>query len=307
MGYFIGVNAGGTKTDFVLAGSNLNAVYSSSSSTGCNLKKAGIDKAVELLDEVFNTVVSSPDIKREEIEGICAGFAGGGRANDAENLKNTFHDFLKNKYRLDIPVIITTDALITLEGAFSGREGVVLIAGTGSIIYAKDNKGIFHRAGGFGRIIGDEGSGYSIGRKGLAAAAKFFDSRGKETMLVRLLKENYRIASSEELIKKVYEEGFEIPEIAPLVIQCASEKDEACLKIVDEETDELLRHLKAVKNYFGNNFMLCLSGGIITSDNCFSKLLIEKIRLHYPVVEIAEPEYTPETGAIILLKKKLGL
>lgn len=306
MGYFIGVNAGGTKTDFVLADTNLNIVYSSSTAS-CNLKKEGIEKGVALLDEIFNTVLSSNDDKKEEIEGICAGFAGGGRANDADNLKNKFHSFIKAKYKFEIPVLITTDALITLEGAFNGREGVVLIAGTGSIIYAKDNKGIFHRAGGFGRIIGDEGSGHSIGRKGLAAAAKFFDSRGKETMLVNLLKNIYSINSSEELIRNVYEEDFEIPAIAPYVIQCASENDETCRRIVEEETDELLSHIKAVKNYFGSSFRLCLSGGIVTTDNYFSTVLKEKISSLYPGVTIIEPEYTPETGAIILLKKKLGL
>jgi N-acetylglucosamine kinase-like BadF-type ATPase len=306
MGCYIGVNAGGTKTDFVLADRGLNIIYASSTSA-CNLKKAGIENAAELLDEIFTTAVSSSDIKKEEIEGICAGFAGGGRANDADNLRIKFSDLLKKKYNLEIPVTITTDAIITLEGAFNGKEGIVLIAGTGSIVYAKDNKGIFHRAGGFGRIIGDEGSGYSIGKSGLAAAAKFLDSRGKETLLVKLLKDNYGITSSEELIKKVYDEGFEIPEIAPLVIKCAGEKDEACRKIVEEETDELLHHIKAVKNYFGNSFLLCLSGGIITTDNYFSNLLKEKIKLHYPGIEIVKPEYTPEMGAVILLKKKLGL
>jgi N-acetylglucosamine kinase-like BadF-type ATPase len=306
MRYFIGVNAGGTKTDFVLAGTELNIIYSSSAAA-CNLKKEGIEKAVLLLDEIFNAVLSLPDVNKEEIEGICAGFAGGGRENDAADLTNSFRSFIKAKYNLEIPVLITTDALITLEGAFNGKEGVVLIAGTGSIIYAKDNKGIFHRAGGFGRIIGDEGSGYSTGRKGLAAAAKFFDSRGKETLLVKFLKNNYNITSTEELIKKVYEEDFEIPAVAPLVIQCASENDEICRRIVEEETNELLFHIKAVKNYFGNSFMLCLSGGIITTDNYFSAVLKEKIKSLYPGVEVVEPEYTPETGAIILLKKKLGL
>ena len=62
-----------------------------------------------------------------------------------------------------------------MQGAFPNEAGCILIAGTGSIIYGKDENGNIYRVGGFGRLLGDEGSGFSIGRKGLQAAAKYFD------------------------------------------------------------------------------------------------------------------------------------
>jgi len=306
MHYFIGINAGGSKTDCVLTDGELNLLFSLTA-RGCNLKKEGIDYAFSLLKEIFNDILTKVEIKAEQVAGFCAGFAGGGRERDAGEVKNLLKNFIEEKYGASFPVMITTDALITLEGAFCGNEGAVLIAGTGSIIYAKDNKEIFHRAGGFGRVIGDEGSGYSIGRKGLAAAAKHYDSRSKENLLVQYLKENFNINSSEELIKKVYEENFEIQAFAPFVIKAAEEKDKTALKIIEEETEELLLHIKAVKNYFGKSFKLCLSGGIITTDNFLSRMLKEKIASRFRGIEIIEPAHSPELGAAILIKKKSGL
>lgn len=57
----------------------------------------------------------------------------------------------------------------------------------GSILFGKDEKGVIHRVGGFGRLIGDEGSGYSIGRKALNAVSKSSDGRGEETLISELL------------------------------------------------------------------------------------------------------------------------
>lgn len=306
MGYFIGINGGGTKTDYIVTDSVLNTIFSSSA-PACNLKKAGIDVSLTLLDDIISKILANAKIKSKDISGICAGFAGAGRSSDAENLKIKFHELLIKKYQLNIPVVITTDIAITLEGAFNGEEGAVLISGTGSIIYAKDKKDIFYRAGGFGRIIGDEGSGYSIGRKGLAAAAKYFDSRGKENRLIKFLKEDFNVGTSEELIKKVYEENLEPSEFAPSVIKGAEENDETCRKIIEEETEELLLHIKAVKNYFKDKIKLSFSGGVIAADNYFSRLLKEKIALRFPNVEIVTPQYQPEMGAVLFLKKKSGL
>ena len=306
MGIFLGINAGGTKTDFVITDGTLMPVYSSTAPP-CNLKKEGIDSALVLLEDILSGIVASNKININEIAGICAGFAGGGRVNDTENLKLRFQKLIKEKFGLAIPVIITTDALITLEGAFKGGEGAVLIAGTGSIIYAKDNKDIFYRAGGFGRIIGDEGSGYSIGRKGLAAAAKFFDSRGKDNLMAKYLKDEFNISSTEGLIKKVYEENLEPSEFAPHVIAAAAGNDPAAQMIVDEETEELINHIKSVKNYLGSNFKLCLSGGIIATDNYFSRRLKNKIGERFPNIEIILPAHSPEIGAVLLLRKKTGL
>jgi len=306
MKYIVGINAGGTKTDYIVTDYALTAKFSSSA-PACNLKKAGIDKALKVLENIVDRILSETKINIKDISGICAGFAGAGRSSDAEALKAKFQDLLKEKYNIEMPVIITTDIMITLEGAFNGDEGAVLISGTGSIIYAKDKKDIYYRAGGFGRSIGDEGSGYSIGKKGLATAAKYFDSRGKENKVVNYLKETFNVNSSEDLIKKVYEDNFEPSEFAPYVIKAAEENDEAGRKIIEEEAEELVLHIKAVKNFFTDKIKLSLSGGVIAADNYFSRLVKEKILYRFPNVEIVEPQRAPEIGAVLLFKKKSGL
>ncbi len=306
MNYIVGINGGGTKTDYIVTDYTLRAIFSSSA-PACNLKRAGIESALKVLENILDSIIKDAKINAKDISGICAGFAGAGRNSDADALKNKFRELIVKKHKIEIPVIITTDIVITLEGAFDGGEGAVLISGTGSIIYAKDKKDIYYRAGGFGRIIGDEGSGYSIGKKGLAAAAKYFDSREKENKMINYLKDSFNVNSSEDLIKKVYEENFEPSEFAPFVIKAAEENDEAGRKIIEEEAEELMLHIKAVKNFFNGKINLSFSGGVIAADNFFSRLVKEKINFRFPYVEIVEPLYAPETGAVLIFKKKSGL
>ena len=306
MKYLIGINCGGTKTDFVAADSNLKIKYRGQAHA-CNLKKAGMESAVSVINDIMSEITTTAKIKTENILGICAGIAGAGRSEDAETLKYKVMEALESGFKITFPVIITTDAIITLEGAFNGKEGAVLISGTGSIIYAKDSKDIFYRAGGYGRVIGDEGSGYSIGRRGLAAAGKLFDSRGKDNLLAKMLKENFEVTTGEELIAKIYSHTFEPQDFAPFVIKAAEAKDEIAMNIIEEESDELVLHIKAIKNYFENKFNLCLSGGIIATDNYFSKMVKEKIKSRFPNVEIVKQAHPPETGAVLLLKKKIGM
>jgi hypothetical protein len=87
-------------------------------------------------------------------------------------------------------VLVTTDGAIALEGALGGCPGILLIAGTGSVGYARGADGRVERCGGWGMIVGDEGSAWSLGRNGLAAALRAADGRGPHTPLLPQLLEH---------------------------------------------------------------------------------------------------------------------
>jgi N-acetylglucosamine kinase-like BadF-type ATPase len=234
---------------------------------------------------------------------IVLGTAGAGRRDDAEKLEKHFLEYCKSRSAEIKSFKVVSDARIALEGAFSGRAGSILISGTGSIMFGKDASGEIHRVGGFGRYLGDEGSGYSIGSKGLAAVSKFFDGRGRATVLSEIIEKLFQINNGEKLINAVYKNNFDIASVAQHVINAAGENDEVCKKIVDEETDELILHIKAMKEKLKQEVMeVSFTGSIITNDNYFSRLLLKKINEQFDDVKIIEPEHLAAMGAVLLAK-----
>ena len=170
-----------------------------------------------------------------------------------------------------------------------------------------DEKGYIHRTGGFGRILGDEGSGYSIGRKGLQATAKYFDGRGDKTLIVKLIQEKYSINSADELITKVYKEKFDVASIAELVIRAAENEDQIAHHILLEESEEIIHHLSSMTKKMGtDDLYVSFAGSLISNDNIYSEVLRNKIKTSLPAVKIITPKHSPIEGAIILAQEILN-
>lgn len=307
MGYIIGIDGGGTKTHFLLTkldGTIINECYGGPS----NFLVAGIEKVCTILQQNIFSCIAKSAVRIEEINIILLGTTGAGRRVDAESLEIGFINYLSKQNIKLKSFRVESDARIALEGAFSGKPGSILIAGTGSIMFGKDAKGNIHRVGGFGRYLGDEGSGYSIGKKGLAAAAKQFDERGNKTLISELLEEKFRINSSEKLISEVYKNNFDIAAAAPLVLEAAEKNDEIALKIINEETDELIFHIQAMQKKLNEKLMyVAFIGGLIKNKNIYSAMLHNKIKSTLANVSVKEAENSPAMGAVLMAKQILDL
>jgi N-acetylglucosamine kinase-like BadF-type ATPase len=305
MKYIIGIDGGGTKTDCAAADLEGNILFETKGDPS-NFLVEGIEKASRSILNLINKCKEKLNFNYPDIEIILIGTAGAGRRNDAERLAKSFIDYSKAKGISFKKFIVESDARIALEGAFSGKPGVILIAGTGSILFGKDSNGIIHRIGGFGRLIGDEGSGYSLGRKCLNTASKQLDGRESISLISKYLMEKYNINSAEELINAVYKNKLDIASIAPIVISAAENNDSPAAKIIEEETDELLLHISAIKENFSfTGFDLSFMGGLINKDNFYTKRLIEKIRKNFPSINIKAPQNLPVAGAILMAKSLL--
>ena len=303
MKYLIGMDGGGTKTKCVLTDLNLNPIYETTGSAS-NFLVIGADVVSETILNLIKECTSSQKILIEDIEAFVLGTTGGGRRSDAELLEKQIFSDAKQK---SIPINkfqVESDARIALEGAFSGKAGSILIAGTGSIMFGKDEAGEIHRVGGFGRYIGDEGSGYRIGRKGLNAAARFLDGRAKSTRIVDLLDQEFSISTAEQLITEVYRNNFNIASVAPLVFEAAESGDKTAQRILEDEADELLLHISAMKTKLSVDILkVSLIGSILTTANYFSYLFNEKVVRRHNDVKIMEAEHFPEYGAALMAKQ----
>ncbi|RPI68853.1 MAG: hypothetical protein EHM47_14030 [Ignavibacteriales bacterium] len=302
MKYLVGIDGGGTKTRCIAADNNGKLLFETSGGPS-NFLVFGIDKVCENLFQLLEECTKNLKCNFENFSSVVLGTAGAGRKEDVEKLTNHFLNYVRSKNAAINNFTVLSDARIALEGAFSGRPGSILISGTGSIMFGKDAKGTIHRVGGFGRFIGDEGSGYSIGKKGLAALSKFYDGRGSKTVLSELV-DHFGINSSEELINAVYKNNFDIASAAQQVILAAEKDDDICKKIINDETDELILHIIAMKEKLKQDIMeVSFTGSVITTHNYFSRLLHQKIKIQLPGVKVIEPEYNAAMGAVLMAKE----
>lgn len=302
MGYYIGLDGGGTKTKCVLTDDSLNPIEECQGGPS-NFLIIGTRTVSETILNLITQCIERRDLELDKIDSVLIGTTGAGRRSDAELLEENFNKYTAEKGLSISSFHVESDARIALEGAFSGAPGSIMIAGTGSIMFGKDSDGSIHRVGGFGRYIGDEGSGYVLGRQGLIAASKDYDGRGDKTIITELLKTKFGISNSQELITAVYKENFDIASAAPLVIEAASNGDSVCRVIVMDQLEELLAHIKSMQRLIDEKEMrLSFIGGLITTDNYYANSFKELIEKRYPDVKVSDPELPPDLGAALMAK-----
>lgn len=305
MKYLIGLDGGGTKTKCVITDFNLNVLFECSGGPS-NFLMLGTEEVSKTILNLITECKDNLKIEFSDVESIVIGTTGAGRRSDAELLENAFNDYCKNQGVELKDFGVESDARIALEGAFAGQPGSILIAGTGSIMFGKDRNGVIHRVGGFGRFIGDEGSGYMIGRKGLISVAKHFDGRGTLTLLTKLLDEKFNIKDPASLITEIYKNKFDIASVTPLVIEAANRGDEICMNIIEEESEELIEHIQSMINLLKEKvFKLSLIGSTITTDNLYANIFKDKVKEYFDNVEIIEPIYPPAIGAALMAKERV--
>ena len=306
MKYLIVFDCGATKTECALTDISGNILYTTTDGAA-NFLVTGTDGTSKIILSLLNDCIKKSNADYSEIEQMVIGAAGAGRKKDVEKLESSLHEIFSSDGIKIKSLKVVSDAQIALQGAFPNEAGCILIAGTGSIIYGKDENGNIYRAGGFGRLIGDEGSGFSIGRKGLQAAAKYFDGRGDETLIVKLIEEKYFIKTADELITKVYKENFDIASIAEIVISAAQKEDQIAHHILLEESEELVHHIGTMMKKMSTiDLRVSFAGSLISNDNIYSEMFRDKIKTSLPSVKIVAPKHSPIEGAIILAKEMLN-
>jgi N-acetylglucosamine kinase-like BadF-type ATPase len=303
MQYIIGIDGGGTKTHCIVTDIEGTILYECSGGAS-NFLIQGMEKVAET---IFNLIANCKEhlhFSYSDVKIILLGTSGAGRKNDSDRLEKVFSEY-SSKRRVEFNCFkVDSDATIALEGAFTGKPGSILIAGTGSILFCKDNEGRIHRIGGFGKLLGDEGGGYSLGKKGLTVISKEFDGRSNVSIILKLAAKKFGINSPEKLIEQIYLNKMEISSFAPVVIEAAEKGDEEALKIIYDESGELVLHVKAMIKKAGKPALnIALIGGLINHENIYSLTLRKRMILEIPEINIKEPDYSPAMGAILMAKE----
>ncbi|MBM4166199.1 MAG: hypothetical protein FJ218_04665 [Ignavibacteria bacterium] len=308
--YFIGIEGGGTKSTAILCNEN-GKIFSQTKGKATNPNVVGFEQATKVILNLISDCSKKAKCPLKEISSIAIGTAGGGNKQNQLRLKKELRKILRRNTSAKIKV--TSDAEIAVEAALGNESGIVLIAGTGSILFGKNydsqnpnpTSQIF-RIGGWGKIIGDEGSGFAIARDALKEVVKSFDRKIKPTELTNAALSFFNVKSVVELPSKISNTNTVLASFAPIVIQLAKEKDFQSLFVVEFHCNELLQQLHLMFNNFHNaeKLPLVLLGGLLENENFYSQMLKEKIKHYFPQLEIRKPKFPATHGAILISMKK---
>lgn len=198
------------------------------------------------------------------VDAVCVGLAGVGRTDRAEAVRAALE-----AGGVARRVQVVTDAAVALRDAFGAGAGILLIAGTGSVALARRPDGEIGRAGGWGSLLGDEGSGYWLGLEGLRAGLRGWEGRGPVTTLAPELARAAGAGKPDGLLPWAEMAGKgEVAALAPQVIRLAQEGDGVARTLVEQALADLVAHVEALREWAaggaGTVIPVALGGGLLS-------------------------------------------
>ncbi len=293
MNLVIGVDGGGSKTLAVLAESS-GRELGRGLAGGCNYQVVGEEAARATILAAIRIAFERAGLPFKTVAGICMGLAGVGRPVD----QGWVEDFVREE-GLARRLALAHDGQLLLWAGTPQGWGVGIVSGTGSIAYGRSPDGREARAGGWGYLLGDEGSGYAIGRAALQAVAQAEDERGPATTLTARILAQWKLEQTWDLVGQVYRGGkqgrVEIAALAEMVLEEAANGDEVAQAIETHAARELVFQAATVVRRLGfSEAVPCaLGGGVLTHSDRLVELLVktagaEGVELQ-PVERVTEP------------------
>jgi len=302
-GFVLGVDGGGSGTRCVIAHFS-GRVLARGEGGPSNPLTAGFDAAADAIKEAVNEAARRCGVRR--FRASCMGVAGTDRPSGREALRTRLSDLETGK------LIIVSDAASALAGATGCRLGVAVVAGTGSIAYGVNERGETARAGGWGWRLGDEGSGYDIGRSAITAALRAHDGRGAPTSLAEKVRATLGLGDLNGLIDRVYMEGIgsgEVAALATIVGEAAEEGDGEAIKILERAGKELGLAAASVIRKLGleGGFTVATTGGVFNLGEPLRSSFEVVVRRSAAGCSISPPLFEPAVGSALLALRELGV
>ncbi|MBC7186675.1 MAG: hypothetical protein H5U38_06535 [Calditrichaeota bacterium] len=307
MALVVGIDGGGTRTRALLAKED-GSILAQAEGGVSNVQVVGPDKLPGVIGEVLQTLRERSRLGSFVPDHMYLGLAGAGRPGDREAAQQAL-----TKARLARAITVDTDASIALAGAFPEGPGIIIIAGTGSICFGKSADGQLVRCGGWGYLLGDEGSGYFLGREALLAALKDLDGRGLATSLRPRLERACAVERIDQVISRVYGGDLDraaIASFAPLVFEEATAGDQVARDIVALTGRELGKMAATVARKLGlegGEVRVALVGSVFKQRPVLEPFMREELSKVSPTVSIEWPRFEPVAGAVILALHKAGV
>lgn len=279
----IGIDGGGTKTEFVMFDDKGN-IFDRTVLEGCNPNVVGVNGAVSVLKSGINELLS----KNPNVSGIYIGAAGFLLSNKVSEIKDKLMEAYPN-----VKLKCKSDMLNVVASCTKSEKCIGAICGTGFVTYAKINDELI-RYGGWGYLLNKKGSGFDIGSEAIYSALAEKEGTGEKTLITELLEKKISFPLS-NLISEVYKNGQAyIASFAPIVFDAYNEGDKIAEKILKENAYSVCEILNFVSEKHKITKNVVLSGSLISSSDIYIGLIREKLN---PQIECIVPTLPQIYGA----------
>jgi N-acetylglucosamine kinase-like BadF-type ATPase len=300
MSFLLGIDGGGSKS--AVAISDGISVLATHTAGGCNFNSVSRENARLALAEAIHGALHSAGISATAVSSVCAGVAGAASPEVADTIAAFLASLLP---RASIRVV--GDTIIALEAAFSGGPGVVCISGTGSIAFGRNERGEFARAGGWGRLISDEGSGHWIGQRAVSQCLRAMDM-GRSSGLITGVMEKWRIVTREQLVQRCHQQIPDFADLFPVVLAAAENGDLLASEILNQAGTELARIAQIVlrRLWVGRTGLdVAITGGVFAGSSRIRQVFSNVVRTDRPEVRVRHLSRQPYEGALYLAQQAL--
>jgi glucosamine kinase len=293
----VGADVGGTKTAVAVADGD--TVVAHATGPGAAVRPGRALQSAATIAEAVRQGLASAGALRADV--LVVGAAGAGRQPEQSELERALRS-----EQVAQRVVVVTDIEIALVAAFGDGHGIVVSAGTGSIAVGRDRSGALRRMGGYGWQMGDEGSGYAIGRAALGAVSRARDGRSPSTPLQHRLLGATRSATFDELVSwAATASPAEVAALAPHVLEVAAAGDVVARGILDYAARELSQLAICLQPLLGerDRIPVALAGGLLEPDTPLRAVLLAKLAEQDRLAVVDAP-IDAALGALALAKKR---
>jgi N-acetylglucosamine kinase len=306
--FVFGVDGGQTSTKCALVSMEGRVLAYGSGGGLVHLAAEGArERHIAALREAFASAWASANFPPKPVAAVGLGLTGveGGTA-EAEHVRAIVAEVMKARQ-----IEVHSDAYAALVGAHRGRHGIIAISGTGSHIMGMNAAGDVARAGGWGWLLGDEGSALWLGKHGLAAALRADDGVDEATRLQTLMREHFHIASLREVKRIVYGSDFGakgFASLAPLVSSAAQQGDAVALSLITKAAHDLAAQVLAVQRRLAlpDDAPVAPVGGAYEHVHGMGEGFIATLREANPQANVIAPQLPPVLGAALIALRACG-
>ena len=297
MAFYLALDVGGTKTEYVLA----DETQELARVRGGTIKRMRTDAntAAQNLDRALAELTALTGIPMKSIIRTCVGAAGVTVALVTDWINEAFAE------RVGGSLILVGDVEIALDAAFFGGPGVLVMAGTGSNVAGRTTAGDLTTAGGWGPALADQGSGSRIGHQALRDTFLAIDE-GRTTTLLPAILDLWQLPDLESLIG--YANQIPAPDftrLAPLVVRCAAEGDAVAQNVLHREAEDLahlarlvMERLRRADNRPGWLPDLAFTGSILEHVAPIREGIVDALRRDLPSLKVLPGVVDPILGAL---------
>lgn len=298
MKYYLGIDGGGTKTVAIVCDEN-GTLVSRYVGKSINYNSVGTAEARKNLKETVDGVLDGNKIT------LSSAFIGMPALSERADEKFT-RELCGGI--IDCPKIaMDSDVYIGLEAMKCDGAATMVVSGTGSMAVGRLSDGTIIHTGGWGYILGDEGSGYALGLDAVKAAICGAEGSADETSLTQKVLEHFNITDIDSLIDIFYDppiSNSEVAKVAPVLFDCAAGGDEVANEIITRHAHLLADTVSALLKRMPCGTPLGMWGGILVNCGSFREQFVSLIKERFPETQVEIIKYPPEYGAVFAAMKE---